>query len=102
MDWVHPREGFSDQIVGDAPISDPYVAGPNYLTSTCFDYLQEAEKTAGHSSLLADKPDLYEILVDDVKPEKWEEYLKHKSKARQIERNIYQILSNMQFYFHFI
>ena len=40
--------------------------------------IQEAEKKAGHSTLLADKPDLYEILVDDVKPEKWEEYLKHK------------------------
>ena len=42
--------------------------------------IQEAEKKAGHSTLLADKPDLYEILVDDVKPEKWEEYLKHKGK----------------------
>jgi len=41
-------------------------------------FSKEAEKKAGHSTLLADKPDLYEILVDDVKPEKWEEYLKHK------------------------
>ena len=41
--------------------------------------MQEAEKHAGHSTLLADKPDLFEMLVDDVKPEKWDEYLKHKS-----------------------
>ena len=49
---------------------------PNYL----YIWIQDAEKKAGHSTLLADKPDLYEILVDDVKPEKWEEYLKHKGK----------------------
>ena len=47
---------------------------PNYI----FIFVQDAEKKAGHSTLLADKPDLYEILVDDVKPEKWEDYLKHK------------------------
>ena len=47
---------------------------PNYI----FIFIQDAEKKAGHSTLLADKPDLYEILVDDVKPEKWEDYLKHK------------------------
>ena len=41
--------------------------------------MQEAEKHAGHSTLLADKPDLFEMLVDDVKPEKWDQYLKHKS-----------------------
>ena len=24
--------------------------------------------------MVADKPDLYELLVDDVRPEKWEDY----------------------------
>ena len=41
---------------------------------------QDAAKKTGHSTLLADKLDIYEILVDDVKPEKWDEYLKHKGK----------------------
>ena len=50
------------------------------LSSTLL--IQDAEKKAGHSTLLADKPDLYEILVDDVKPEKWEEYLKHKGRTK--------------------
>jgi len=41
-------------------------------------FSKDADKYAGHSSLLADKPDLYEITVDDVKPEKWDEYVIHK------------------------
>jgi len=35
-------------------------------------------KTAGHSSLITDKPDLYEIVVDDVKPKHWQRYIKDK------------------------
>ena len=66
------------------------------ITSTNYKLLyiciQEAEKKAGHSTLLADKPDLYEILVDDVKPEKWEEYLKHKGKI--YIWNVKQILNH--------
>lgn len=50
-------------------------------------FSKEAQKTAGHSSLLADKPDLYEILVDDVKPEKWDEYLLHKNEMMKLLEN---------------
>ena len=42
---------------------------------------QEAEKKAGHSTLLSDRQDLYELYVEDVKPEKWEDYLKHKGNS---------------------
>lgn len=48
-----------------------------YLSKGWF-FSKDAEKHAGHSTLLADGPDLYEILIEDVKPEKWDEYLKHK------------------------
>jgi len=42
--------------------------------------IPDVGKTAGHSSLVADKPDLYEIVVEDVKPEHWDQYLVNKPK----------------------
>jgi len=59
-----------------------------YLSKRFNLFSKEAEKHAGHSTLLADKPDLFEMLVDDVKPEKWDEYLKHKSEMmNQLKNN---------------
>ena len=40
---------------------------------------QDASKSAGHSSLLADKNEVYEVLIEDVSPGKWEEYLVYKA-----------------------
>jgi len=45
--------------------------------------IPDVGKTAGHSSLIADKPDLYEIVVDDVKPDKWEKYVTDKAKEME-------------------
>ena len=42
-------------------------------------YLQEASKSTGHSSLLADKNEVYEVLVEDVSPRYWDDYLAHKA-----------------------
>ena len=45
---------------------------------------KEASKSSGHSSLLADKNEVYEILVEDVSPGKWEEYLAYKGDYLQL------------------
>lgn len=50
-------------------------------------FSKDAAKKTGHSTLLADKLDIYEILVDDVKPEKWDEYLKHKNEMMKQLKN---------------
>lgn len=42
-------------------------------------FSKEASKSAGHSSLLANKNDVYEVRVEDVPPAKWEEYLERKA-----------------------
>jgi hypothetical protein len=41
-------------------------------------FSNEASKSTGHSSLLADKSEVYEVLVEDVAPGKWDDYLIHK------------------------
>jgi len=48
------------------------------VTSKGWIFSTEASKSAGHSSLLADKNEVYEILVEDVSPGKWEDYLTYK------------------------
>ena len=39
---------------------------------------KNASQSSGHSSLLADKNEVFEVLVEDVSPGKWEEYLAYK------------------------
>lgn len=42
--------------------------------------LQDADKLAGHSTLLSSSNTMYEFLVEDVKPEFWEDYINLKGK----------------------
>jgi len=43
-------------------------------------FSKEASKSTGHSSLLANRNEVYEVRVEDVSPAKWEDYLKNKGK----------------------
>jgi len=42
-------------------------------------FSKEASKSTGHSSLLANRNEVYEVRVEDVSPAKWEDYLKNKA-----------------------
>jgi len=42
-------------------------------------FSNEASKSTGHSSLLADKNEVFEVLVEDVSPRYWDDYLAHKA-----------------------
>ena len=39
---------------------------------------KNASQSSGHSSLLADKNEVFEVLTEDVSPGKWDEYLAYK------------------------
>jgi len=39
---------------------------------------QNDDKTTAYSSLLSDEAAVYEVIIEDVKPREWENYLKHK------------------------
>ena len=43
-----------------------------------FLFSKNASQSSGHSSLLADKNEVFEVLTEDVSPGKWEEYLAYK------------------------
>jgi len=47
-------------------------------------FSNEASKSAGHSSLLADREEVYEVHIEDVSPGKWEDYLKQKADFVQL------------------
>jgi len=42
-------------------------------------FSKEASKSSGHSSLLSNQNDVFEVRVEDVSPANWEEYLKRKA-----------------------
>ena len=42
-------------------------------------FSKEASKSTGHSSLLSNINDVYEVRVEDVSPAKWDEYLERKA-----------------------
>jgi len=48
------------------------------VTSNNWIFSTNASQSSGHSSLLADKNEVFEVLVEDVSPGKWEEYLAYK------------------------
>ena len=45
---------------------------------------KDASKSTGHSSLLSDRNEVYEVRVEDVSPANWEEYLKRKGKMKLV------------------
>jgi hypothetical protein len=44
---------------------------------------QNDDKTTAYSSLLSDDAAVYEVIIEDVKPREWEQYLIHKGDSPQ-------------------